>query len=190
MKCLLALGILATASGEAYAQVGMPVFTQDYIAKKAEIADLQWRDLVPDYGYVVYDANGEAIKAFGPGTPVDFLPDGSLRVLGTDLPAGSVLTTEDGPAFLSALGTIAEKSPTADSDYSKKMRELVGSISDGAAYVAESLCPHPARPSTITVEMEGGFSFGVHGSIKSTVDWNLDEICPASDAAALSSPAQ
>lgn len=143
-------------------------------------------DFVPDYGYVVYGEGGEVLKAFGPDTPVQVDPLGNIFITGADLPAGAVVKTEDGPTFVQALSSVEADNPSEDSDITKTLRGLVDSISDGAEYVELKLCPHPARPTKITVEIEGGFDFYVHGSVVSTVDWDLEAMCD--DQPVVSSP--
>lgn len=139
-------------------------------------------NLIPDFGYVVYGSDGTVLKAFGPGTPVEQLPTGDLQVLGAQFPPGAVVRTEDGPTYVDALAKV-EQPDAVDSDYTKTLKDVVNSISEGAEYVATNLCPHAARPSNIKVEIVGGFNFYVHGSVTSTVDWNLEEICEDNDGA-------
>lgn len=136
----------------------------------------------PDFGYVVYDTAGGIVKAFGPGTPVDKTPEGKITIEGADLPPGYSVKIEDGITYLDAINTLVAENPPEDSEYAERIREVVRSISDGATTVQKTLCPHPARPTNVTVEISGGFSLGVYGSLKSTVDWNLEEICKAPEA--------
>lgn len=129
---------------------------------------------LPGFGYVVYDVDGKPVKAFGPETPVT-TDNGKIDILGGGLPESWTVKTEDTPTYLAALSSVTAPD---ESTYTKKIREVVDSINEGAAIVKSKLCSNPARPTAIQVEVVGGFSFGVHGSITSTVDWDLDKMCP------------
>jgi hypothetical protein len=137
---------------------------------------------LPDFGYVVYDNTGKPVKAFGPNTPVQ-RENGTIDIIGAGIPSDYTIKTEDAPSYLNALATVSGAA-TEESDYTETIREVVDSINEGAKIVKDTLCKNPSRPSVIKVEVAGGFSFGVHGSITSTVDWDLDKICPTESATA------
>lgn len=136
----------------------------------------------PDYGYVVYDNAGKPAKVFGPNTPVTS-ENGSINIVGGNIPTNWTVKTEDPATYLKALAVVGGADVSTESDYTQEIREVVDSINEGAKIVKETLCENPARPSVIKVEVAGGFSLGVYGSITSTVDWDLDKICPAKTAA-------
>jgi hypothetical protein len=132
---------------------------------------------VPEFGYVVYSDTGKPIKAFGPGTPIEN-NDGKLTILGAEMPPGAQVKTEDGAAFWNAYTSLWNENVVEISDeYAEAFRKLVSSIDSNATYLKNTLCKHEARPTTVTVEVEGGASFVVHAGMKSTVHWNLEEIC-------------
>jgi hypothetical protein len=138
---------------------------------------------IPDYGFVVYDKDGKPVKAFGPATPTD-VKDGSIQIIGNQFPQGWYVKTEDSPSYLKALFQISEDKKSADSSYVNNIREMVQSIDEGASIVKSTLCNNPARPSSIQVEVIGGFSLGIYGSLKSTVDWDLEKMCPTAASSA------
>jgi hypothetical protein len=168
-QVLLLCGVTQSASAQEIRTADMPTSTDLTLLLNK----------TPDYGYVVYDADGKAIKAFGPDTPIT-TEAGNISIVGGDIPAGAIVKTEDGPAYLNALFNISAKSSEeVKSDLSKQLNDLAVSIGEGTRSLKDSLCANPAHPSTVKVEIEGGFSFGVYGSIKSTVDWDLEKVCVA-----------
>lgn len=181
MKTYIVALITAFATSTAFGQVGMPLPGQ-YIELKRAQQDAALAAAMPDYGYVVYGSDGAAIKAFGPETPISVDQQGNVTITGAELPPGATVITEDGPTFFQALGSVgANTSPEVDTEITRTLRDVVDSISEGAEYVATTLCPHPARPTKITVAIEGGFNFYVHGSVVSTVDWDLEAMCGDED---------
>ena len=165
--------LILTTGAEAQAFLGTP-------SDRIRLHEMQRAEVLaettPDYGYLVYDQSGKVVKAFGPQTPITMDANGRLQIPGASLPEGAVLRTEDGPTYVNAVAGLFTDDPD-QSAYTEKIRDMVTSVSESATYVRDTLCPHPARPSAIQVEIEGGFSVGVHAGFKSTVDWDLDKIC-------------
>lgn len=137
----------------------------------------------PDFGYIVYDAAGKPIKAFGPTTPVVLGPDGKYSLPGSNLPVGATIRIEDALTFEKIKQQLIDVSLVQEAgyqEYVEQFRSIVQSIADNAAYVRNTLCPHPARPTKIQVEIEGGFSALFSASMTSTVEWDLNELCKES----------
>ena len=174
MKLAAATFLVALAPGAAEAQ-SRPLLLPSDAARLAEMRAVS--PAVPDYGYVLYGEEGQVLRAYGPEAPVEFDETGAVTVQGAEIPPGATVRTEDGPTYLNALAQV-QGAEAAETDYTRTLRDVVSSINVGAQYVAENLCPHPARPSNIKVEIVGGFNFYVHGSVTSTVDWDLEKICP------------
>ncbi|RVM88120.1 hypothetical protein [Sinorhizobium meliloti] len=178
MRLAYSLLFTVLAAANASAQNALPPRAAAEAWKRL---DAQKAVTTAGYGFVVYGSDGEILKAYGPETPVTETSEGKLTILGGELPAGAVLRTEDALTYQSAFQTLAlQKEKT---DYQQRLEEIVDEINKGAVYIKDTLCPHPARPSNMTLEVAGGFSFGVHGSLTSTVDWDLEKLCSVKDLA-------
>ncbi len=125
---------------------------------------------MPSYGIGVFGENGELLDLFGPGTPLSS-SDGTITIPDYELPEGAhfrTLSAEDATkAYQSRSKYFAETA----------IEGTIDAISNGTNYVAEKLCDDPARPTRITLSLEGGFSFGITATSGSEVEWNLPELC-------------
>lgn len=188
MKSIIGAVALIAIAGKAYAQGGWTGAPSDRIAQHQLWVERAAESAAPDFGYVVYDEVGHPIKAFGPDAPVEMGPDGKLFIQGNELPAGAEIRTEDGITYLNTFAALAAaQDQQAPGEYAQRFNEMLASINNGASAIITHLCPNPARPSRVQVSFSGGFSFWVHGSLTSTVDWDLEEICKESKTAGQSS---
>lgn len=163
------------------ALAAMPAYGQSIGMFVPRISEkISQREAAPDFGYIVYDSVGKPIKAFGPTTPVVLGLDGKYSLPGSDLPVGSTIRIEDALTYEKIKQQLIDVSLVQEAGYQAyvdQFRSIVQSIADNAAYVRNTLCPHPARPTKVQVEIEGGFSALFSASMTSTVEWDLNELC-------------
>lgn len=70
-----------------------------------------------------------------------------------------------------------EVSPAFASAVSDDVRSAIDAMAAATDYIAQTLCPRPARPSKVTLHLTAGFTLVFEAQAGSSVEWNLDTVC-------------
>lgn len=132
----------------------------------------------PDYGLILRDEEGNAMKTFG-AVPYTTDTEGTIFVTGYEKPKGSTFQLVSQQEWIEATERLAAE---MRSQFMKPIEMLPDIVTFATDYLAGRLCGNPSRPSTITlvlsVSATGGVVFMTAGTeAGSEVSWNFADVC-------------
>jgi hypothetical protein len=126
----------------------------------------------PEFGFVVYDAEGLPVDVFGANAPFQTM-DNIIEITGYNLPEGYTVNTVGTAGYIEAVSIIAQRVEAPSDD----VENAVQTVKGASAYIVQELCSAVGRPTEITLNLTAGFKLAFSVETGSQFHWDLEVVC-------------